>query len=262
MANKITAHLVSLHQRLRPIRQRLLAHPVYESLRDLDDLKVFMSHHIFAVWDFMSLLKGLQRRMTCLDEVWLPQGERTARRLINEIVLGEESDEVGGGATSHFEMYLDAMRQIGCSTAAIDAVLAEVRGGRDVLTALAAAPAAARQFSRTTFAIVKGGSLPAIAAAFTLGREDVIPDMFTVLVADLQRQGRAETSILQDYLARHIELDGDHHGPMAEKLLLEVCGDNEANWQAAGQAAEDSLLARIGLWDGVVQALPKQQQLT
>lgn len=251
--------LDELQQRLQPTRQRLLEHPVYRSLAGLEDLKVFMSQHVFAVWDFMSLLKALQRGLTCVDDVWLPRGDRQTRRLINEIVLGEESDEVGGGATSHFEMYLDAMRQIGCSTAAIDAVLLRVRAGESVTAALAGAPAPARQFSTTTFSIVQSGSLPAIAAAFTFGREEVIPAMFVELIEDLQQRGTANTSILREYLARHIELDGGEHGPMAERMLCEVCGDNEGRWAAAGQAAEVSLRARIALWDGVVKALPSSE---
>lgn len=261
MNDSSVSRLAGLQQRLLPVRQRLLTHPVYRSLKDVEDLRGFLAHHVFAVWDFMSLVKALQRRLTCLDEVWVPRGGRSSRRLINEIVLGEESDDVGGAVTSHFEMYLEAMRQVGCSTADIDAVLARVVGGEDVHVALEAAPHAARQFSQTTFAIVQSASLPAIAAAFTFGREEIIPDMFTALVEDLQQQGRANASILQEYLARHIELDGGEHGPMAERLLLEVCGDEDENWRAAGKAAEDSLLARIGLWDGVLQSVNQREQM-
>jgi hypothetical protein len=247
-----------LQRRLQPLRERLLAHPVYAALRTSQDLCTFLSLHVFAVWDFMSLLKALQRRLTSLDEVWRPVGDRDARRLINEIVLGEESDEVQGCYVSHFEMYVDAIRQAGGSTAAIDAVFARLDAGDDVLTALSAAPVAARRFSTTTFEVVRSGSLPAIAAAFTLGREDVIPSMFTELVRDLHRQGRADTSLLVDYLDRHIELDGDHHGPMAARLLASVCGDDQGRWREAEQAAAAALRARIALWDGVLAALVGQ----
>lgn len=252
MTNSPTTRLNALQQRLQPTRQRLLDHPVYRSLRGLPDLKTFLCHHVFAVWDFMSLLKALQRRLTCIDEVWLPRGERSSRRLINEIVLGEESDLIDDAPISHFEMYLDAMRQIGANTADIETVVAQVRAGTDVEAALATAPTAAREFSRTTFGIIRSESLPAIAAAFTLGREEIIPAMFLSLVNDLEQRGLANTAILRDYLTRHIELDGDEHGPMAARLLAEVCGDDDANWSAAGAAAEQSLRARIGLWDGVM----------
>lgn len=248
-----------LQKRLEPLRERLLVHPLYASLRTASDVRIFMSLHVFAVWDFMSLLKALQRELTCLDEVWRPKGDSNLRRFINEIVLGEESDAVAGGYTSHFEMYVDAVRQAGGSTAAIDAVMSRIDAGDDVFAALGAAPTPARRFSSATFEVVRTGSLPAIAAAFTLGREEVIPAMFTELVRDLHRQGHADTSILIDYLERHIELDGDQHGPLAARLLSTVCGDDADKWGEAEKAAAAALRARIELWDGVLAALSDAQ---
>jgi hypothetical protein len=244
---------VELQRRLQPLRNSLVAHPVYGSLRGLEDLHKFLSLHVFAVWDFMSLLTALQRRLTCVDEVWRPVGDAASRRLINEIVLGEESDQIGGQFTSHFEMYQAAIRQCGGSTEHIDAVLRRVEAGEDVVHALSSAPVPARRFSTVTFEAVRSGSLAATAAAFTLGREDVIPSMFTELVRDLRRRGRADTSLLIDYLDRHVEVDGEEHGPMAAQLLTNVCGDEESRWQEAEQAAAAALRARLGLWDGVVE---------
>lgn len=250
-----TPNYQQLRERLQPLRAQLLSHPVYSAVHQLDDLKVFLSHHVFAVWDFMSLLKALQRSLTCLDDVWVPQGDRVARRLVNEIVLAEESDEVGGGFSSHFEMYLEAMRQVGCDPRNIDRLLGLLAAGNDVMESLDEMPEAVRDFSQTTFTIVREGSLPAIAAAFTLGREDIIPDMFRSLVCDLQGNGDADTSVLQSYLNRHIELDGDHHGPMAAHLLATICGVDEHKWTAAEVAATTSIKARIKLWDSVVESL-------
>ncbi|MGC6489565.1 MAG: DUF3050 domain-containing protein [Planctomycetota bacterium] len=248
-----TPRFVELQRRLQPLRDQLVSHPVYSSLRGLEDLHGFLSLHVFAVWDFMSLLKALQRRLTCVDEVWRPVGDPASRRLINEIVLGEESDQIAGAFTSHFEMYTAAVRQCGGSTAHIDAVLRRVDAGEDVLRALASAPAPARRFSTVTFEAVRSGSLAATAASFTLGREDVIPSMFRELVHDLRAQGRADTSLLIDYLDRHVEVDGEEHGPMAAQLLSNVCGDDEGRWAEAEQAAVAALRARLGLWDGVVE---------
>ena len=98
-------------------RRALLEHPLYGRLQTLSHLAVFMEHHVFAVWDFMSLLKALQVRLTCASVPWLPQGNAQVRRLVNEIVLGEESDALpSGGATSHFELYLQAMQEAGADT--------------------------------------------------------------------------------------------------------------------------------------------------
>ena len=259
MSDVVTTQFDRLRQSVKPLRQRLLTHDIYRSLQSADDLHAFLKHHVFAVWDFMSLLKALQREITCLDEAWIPKSSGAARRLINEIVVGEESDEIDGAYTSHFEMYLEGMRQVGCSSHEIQAVLARVTSGVDIMTALNAAPSAARQFCRTTFTIVRGGSLPAIAAAFTLGREDVIPAMFTEMLVDLQETGRAETSIFISYLKRHIELDSAEHGPMAESLLSSICGEDDAKWHAARLATEQALRARLCLWDGALRSLGSRE---
>jgi hypothetical protein len=249
--------LAALHAALAPLRERLVAHPIYSSLHDLDDVRVFMSHHVFAVWDFMSLLKALQRQLTCVEPVWLPRGDAVARRLINEIVLGEESDDDRtDGYISHFELYRRAMGEAGADQAPIAAVLARLEAGDSVFTALAAAPAAAQRFAVATFALIAQGSLPAIAAAFTIGREDVIPDMFTALVADLHRRRPGGLPTLVDYLDRHIRLDGERHGPMAARLLSSLCGDDASRWAQARAGAEAALQARLLLWDGIRAALP------
>lgn len=246
----------ALHRHLAPLRQRLCAHGLYTRLRTLADVRRFLQHHVFAVWDFMSLLKALQRALTSIDVVWRPRGDAEARRLINEIVLGEESDEDGGGYSSHYELYRRAMREAGADGTAIDAVLAQVVAGVDVFAALREAPGPARRFCTTTFEIVHGGSLPAIAAAFTLGREDVIPDMFTALVDDLHQRHPGGLPTLVDYLRRHIELDGERHGPMAARLLAHVCGDDAEKWTAAADGAERAIRARLQLWDELLAMLP------
>lgn len=249
--------VAALQRHLAPLRQRLCVHPLYSRFCTLADVRLFQQHHVFAVWDFMSLLKALQRALTSIDLVWRPRGDAVARRLVNEIVLGEESDDDQGGYTSHYELYRRAMREAGADAAAIDAVLAQVAAGVDVFAALQAAPAPARRFCTTTFELVHGGSLPAIAAAFTLGREDVIPDMFTALVDDLHRRHPGGLPTLVDYLRRHIELDGERHGPMAARLLAHVCGDDAAKWAAAADGAERAIRARLLLWDELLALLPE-----
>ena len=259
------ASLASLAAELAPLRARLVARPLYTRLENLHDVRLFMQHHVFAVWDFMSLLKALQRELTSVETCWRPRGDATARRLINEIVLGEESDEGLGGAgySSHFELYRAAMEQCGASVAAIDALLAELCAGSALAPALerCGAPPAARAFVGETFALIQGGSLPAVAAAFTLGREDVIPDMFTRLVGDLSRQHGGRLSRLIDYLERHIRMDGERHGPMSAQLLSSLCGQDAASWSAARAGAERAIRARLALWDGILACLGRERRV-
>ena len=120
-------------------RQRLVDHPIYSLVDSPDRLKRFMESHVFAVWDFQSLLKAMQQRLTCTSVPWLPTPDPEARRLVNEIVLDEESDELPeGGAASHFELYLDGMRRTGADTGPIDRLLAQLADGTSLDRALAA----------------------------------------------------------------------------------------------------------------------------
>lgn len=254
-------NFADLQLELAPDRAALVTHPLYASLATLDDVRRFQEHHVFAVWDFMSLLKSLQRAVTCVDVPWTPRADRLGARLVNEIVLGEESDDApGGGYTSHFELYRSAMLEAGADTRGIDAFVARLQGGEEVEAALrgADAPLAARRFVLDTFAILRTNSLPRIAAAFTLGREDVIPDMFVRLVDDLSRDSGGRLGLFREYLERHIHLDGERHGPMSARLLEELCrGDDEA-WREARAGAQDALRSRVRFWTAVREALPSR----
>ena len=246
-----------LQDSLRSLRRRLADHEVYSKIETLQDLRLFMEHHVFAVWDFMSLLKALQCRLTCVTVPWIPEGERLTRRLINEIVLEEESDNDGGGYISHFELYRNAMKQCGAETATIDLFIDAIRRGDDVGSSLfhTRAPKAAQDFVKTTLKIIESGSTHAIAAAFTLGREDVIPVMFQSLVVKLNEQFPGELSLFQDYLDRHIKLDEERHGPMSLRMLVELCGDDPCKWKEVEVTVRVALNARIALWNGVADQI-------
>ena len=216
-----------------------------------------MEAHVFAVWDFMSLLKSLQRALTSVEVPWVPSAHRASRRFINEIVLGEESDEYAGQPVSHFELYLEAMGQAGAKTTSMEAVVAAARvstlhDAQSLTLALEGAPPAAQHFVKTTFRILREGSVAAQAAAFTFGREDAIPDMFRALVRDLNREMEGDLGQFVWYLERHIEVDGDEHGPLSLRMVADLCGTDPEAWAQAAQAAEDALRARLALWDGIL----------
>ncbi len=245
----------ALVESVQPLRERLLSHPLYDSISSPDGLRVFMEHHAFAVWDFMTLLKSLQRQLSCVETPWVPTDDRRARRLVNEIVLAEESDDDGrGGHASHFELYLDAMRQAGADTTAVEAFVDLIRSGEPLESAMEEAdvPPAAQEFVRTTLGFVESGSVAAVASAFTIGREDLIPDLFRSLVETIEAGEPGRLSLFRHYLDRHVELDGDEHGPMALGMLSTVCGDDPVRWRDARFAATMALEARLALWDGVL----------
>ena len=247
-----------IQERLRPLKAALLNHPIYQEIDRLDSLRLFMEHHVFAVWDFMSLLKALQRRLCCVEVPWLPAVDPLGSRLINQIVLAEESDDdQRGGFASHFELYHRAMTCCGANTAPIDGFLSELRLGKPVAAALhsSGVPVCARQFVRRTFDIIEGGDLCSIASAFTFGREDLLPAVFQRIVDELNVKAGGGLEGFKYYLNRHIGLDGDEHGPMANRLLLSLCGPEESRWQAAEQAAVGGLEARLGLWDAIQELI-------
>lgn len=241
------------------MRQRVLRHPVYRDLTDLTAIRVFMEHHVFAVWDFMSLLKSLQRDLTCVAVPWVPCGDAEIRRMVNEIVLGEESDTTSLGPLSHFELYLAAMDAAGADTRPARRFLGLIAEGVPVpeATASCGAPAGAAAFVTRTWQVVEHAPLHCIAASFALGREELIPRMFDHLTA-LDDLHEGSLAIFHEYLARHIEVDGDDHGPMALRLLAQLCAatpDASRAWRESAGTVTVSLRARADLWDSVCVAI-------
>ena len=249
--------LHSLQQQIAPLLEKLTNHPLYSAIRSLENLHIFLESHVFAVWDFMSLLKSLQRGLTCVEVPWRPSPLAESRRLINEIVLGEESDLYEGEAISHFELYCRAMQQCGASTEAIDNFLFQLAQDESVESCLdrVRMPQGARDFVRTTFGFIGSGQLHSIAAAFTFGREDLIPDLFRAFLREENDLLSGRLALLRWYLDRHIEVDGEEHGPMALSMITQLCGSNPLKWQEAASAAKQALEARIALWDSIHAAL-------
>lgn len=244
-----------LKDAVEPARQKVVNHPLYRELNNMNAVVTFMEHHAFAVWDFMSLLKTLQRRLTCVQVPWVPSGPPASRRLINDIVLVEESDELGHGFISHFELYLAGMRQAGADTAAIDAFIGLLRAGKPVLPSLkeAGAPEPAVEFVTTTWEFIDQAPVHCQAAAFAFGREDLIPDMFDQVAALNAELGGL--SVFVDYLRRHIQVDSEEHTPMAMQMLADLCGDDEGKWADCEETINSALAARTRLWDGILSKI-------
>jgi hypothetical protein len=257
-------NLERIQKAIEPLRQQIINHKVYSVIDDLEDLKLFMQHHVYAVWDFMSLLKALQNNLTCTSVPWFPMGSADTRYLINEIVVGEESDvDSEGNRKSHFELYLDAMKQAEADVAPIEKFISILKETGDFNSAylLSETPESARNFVDFTFDII-GTNKPYLQAAiFTFGREDLIPGMFFSIINDIHLSVPEKISTFKYYLERHIEVDGDHHSHLALQMTANLCGNNEHYWQEAEEATIKSLQKRIELWDGVYSAITQQKEL-
>ncbi|OCX52881.1 heme oxygenase [Mucilaginibacter sp. PPCGB 2223] len=256
--------IAQLNKDIEPLRVQLINHPLYKNINSIEDLCVFMEHHVFAVWDFMSLLKSLQQKLTCVTTPWMPVGSADTRYLINEIVAGEESDvDENGDRASHFELYLKAMQQAGCNPVAIESLFARLQNGAGIDWALADEniPETVRNFVGYTFDVITNEPDYIQAAVFTFGREDLIPAMFTNMVKEIGEQIPGKVDVLLYYLERHIEVDGDHHSQLAYQMTADLCGDNNQNWADATDAVKDALQARIDLWDGIQEAITVTQEL-
>ncbi|WP_295540139.1 DUF3050 domain-containing protein [uncultured Thiohalocapsa sp.] len=244
---------------IEDLQRALNAHPVYAQVTDLADLRVFMSHHVYAVWDFMSLIKYLQRTVAPTTTPWMPPADPTVAYFINQLVLEEESDARAGAAgteySSHFQLYLRAMAEVGADADAPQRFLERVgRDGLDAALYADTTPMPARYFTETTFCFIREDKPHAAAAALAVGRERIIPDMFRRLLADAG-VGADDAPIFHYYLSRHVHLDEDFHGPLSLRLLEHLCGDDDKRLEEAAAAAEEAVCARIRLWDGVLEAV-------
>ncbi|MFY9975787.1 MAG: DUF3050 domain-containing protein [Chromatiaceae bacterium] len=251
-------------EHVAPLQDQLNAHPIYGALRDLRDLRVFMEHHVFSVWDFMSLIKYLQQRIAPIQVPWVPSGDPSLRYFINQLVLEEESDSVPGAEGqpafgSHFEFYCRAMDEIGADGSLPARFLERVaEEGVDAALYSDLVPLPARYFTETTFCFIREDKPHLVAAALAVGREGLIPGMFRQLL-DRMGIGPEDAPAFHYYLNRHIHLDEDFHGPLSMRLLTTLCGDDPRRIEEAETAAEEALCARIRFWDGVLNAIETGQ---
>jgi hypothetical protein len=252
-------NIKTINEKIQPLKEQLLNHSLYNKIKTIDDLRQFQESHIYAVWDFMSLLKALQATLTCTTTPWLPIGNPETRYLINEIVSAEETDiSLEGKRQSHYEMYIDAMKASGAVTKNIESFLEHVIQTQNIFVSIKQSDLHPniKEFLNFTFRVIEEGKPHEIAAAFTFGREDLIPEMFTAILNNFQANfPETDLSKLIYYFERHIELDGDEHGPMAMKMIDDLCGNNITNWKEVEEISIQALEKRIGLWDAIEEKI-------
>ena len=249
-----------IQKEITSLREELKSHRLYQQLQTVEDIKIFTQDHVFAVWDFMSLLKTLQRELTCVSIPWIPRKKGKLTQFINEITLAEESDvDLSGESKSHFEMYLDAMRHMGSETHKIEVFLSKIHQNSSLEEALdfAEVPEAVKNFVKVTFKTIYSNDTHKVAAAFTFGREDLIPDMFIEIIHQTHEQESFKDFLY--YLNRHVELDGDSHGPLSLDMIVELCGDDQQKWSEVLVTAKEALDVRISLWDYIADNISKHK---
>ena len=261
--NNMTISLIN--SKIQNHKDLLLHHSLYEKVKTIDDLHLFLENHIYAVWDFMSLLKALQQKLTCTTTPWFASPNPETRYLINEIVLAEESDlSFNGKRLSHFEMYVEAMQSCGANTKEVQAFLQKVVENKNIFITIKQSNLHSniKSFLDFTFKIIEEGKTHKIAAAFTFGREDLIPNMFTAILKNFQKNfPETNLSELIYYFERHIELDTDEHGPMAMQMITELCKEDPVKWAEVEEIAIQSLEKRVGLWDAIEEKIVTSLQL-
>lgn len=249
-------YLEQLQQSLSSSRDNLLKHEIYKQVNDIESLRKFTTHHVFAVWDFMSLLKTLQKDLTCVTVPWLPTEDPDTRFLINEIVLGEETDvDMHGNRVSHYELYLQAMKDLGAPTVYIENFINNIKSGGSIRKAIRDVdiPDSIKEFLLFTFHIIEDTPPHVKAAVFTFGREDLIPDMFHRFIDEMSAEHPEQMAAFKYYFERHIELDGDHHGNLSLQMVQNLCGNDPQKWEEATAAAIAAIEMRTVLWDGIME---------
>tara|TARA_B100001175_G_scaffold144746_1_gene122947 strand:- start:635 stop:1462 length:828 start_codon:yes stop_codon:yes gene_type:complete len=236
-------------------REKLLKHKLYSNIETINDLQVFTENHIYAVWDFMSLLKALQIKLTCTKTPWVPNSNSQIAYLINEIVLAEETDiNQKGERKSHYELYLDAMIDIGAEIEFPTKTIEKIASSENIFNSIDKLQIHEniKEFLKFTFSVIKEGKPHKIAAIFTFGRENLIPNMFNEILREFEKNiTDKDISKLIYYFERHIELDEDEHGPMALEMVSMLAENDQKKWNEIESISIQALEKRILLWDAI-----------
>jgi len=248
--------LDSILEDINPKLKVLESHPLYKKINSLESLRFFMERHVYAVFDFMSLSKSIQAEFAPINKLWTPPKNKELSRFINEIILAEESDLTPDNTfMSHFEMYCIAMDEIKANNTPVQAFIHTLKDEFPFLISKElCVPISAQNFMKDTFLLIKNGKAHEIAASFCFGREKIIPIMFKSLLEEMNID-RNKAPMFYYYLNRHIEIDGDSHGPLALKMLTILCGQDPQKWNEVKLTALNSIESRITFWDNVLEEM-------
>jgi len=255
-----TLHENIVSSRYNTLVEQLNNHPLYSCLEDQKNLKIFMEHHVFAVWDFMSLIKALQSHLAPINIPWIPTKNSHHANFINQLVLEEESDKSLTNSTkathaSHFEGYMNAMKDIGANTVPITQFIKRVES-HGIKNALKTQniPRPSMNFMAFTFDLIERNQAHLLATVVAYGRETLIPELFQSIQKGLKLKQSVAPN-LHAYLTRHVQLDKNEHGPLALRMADELCWNSEIKQSSAIDIAELALISRLNFWDGIHDAI-------
>ena len=255
-------YIEQIDSALFTLRNKLKYHAVYSKMNLEEKVMIFMNTHIYCVWDFMNLVKRLQVHFTSVEVPWRPTTSvqtRMLRRLANEIVLEEETDELEGQFISHFSYYVESIRQVQNGvisnnlTRFINDISSDSVSYQEILNR-EYLPTAIRNFLQITSNAAVHENIIVTAAAFTFGREVMLPEIFTSILKESGVANQPRLSKFVNYLDRHIELDGDYHGFLSKKMVLKLVS-NQEEWDLVIKTAKIALEARVALWDDIFKRL-------
>lgn len=239
------------------LKNKLENHPIYEAIETIEDLQIFMQHHVYSVWDFMSLVKYVQGTVAPAKAPWLPGRDSNVQRFINELVLEEETDEGinGKGYSSHFELYQQAMLEVGADISMSLAFLDNVRQhGIEQALVMENIPTLCRDFTKVTFDCIAADKPHEVAASLALGREHIVPTMFRAVLSHTGVNA-LQAPTFHYYLNRHVQMDEEVHGPLSLRLLNGLCDGDPIKIDEAIAAAKTAVEARLKLWDDLLEVI-------
>ncbi len=267
--------IARMEKRVAPLRMWLESHKLHEALGgDVDDLRKFAEIHVWCVWVMMSMLKAFQVELATKETLpWIPSSDGRKKeklaRMVNEMALRYQYwvvDEKTGKTTTNFEMYLQAMAQLGCDSAEITSFLSFLHKSARCGLPCAASMEAALRFCamprgvagvlRYCFALIQSRQLHRLAASFAFVRNK--SSVVSALLATLDK-ARAEEGqdfdLYRRWLERFAGLLDHNFAPLAFQILVELCGDDEAKWREVEQTAAESLQVQRIFFDDVYNEL-------
>lgn len=254
----MTPWIARIEAQLEPLQQEIANHPLIGCLTTLPAVQGFMEHHVFAVWDFVCLLKTLYARIGCVTVPWLPPQNAQSVHFLLRILIDEESDQLPNRTEPlcHFDLYREAMTESGANTQPIQQFLSHLQHGHSLEQALQnpQIPKPAQAFVCSTWAFFEQPT-PALAAAFVFGREAMVPQLFVPLLQHIRNHQIPRCNTFSDYLTRHIAIDSQDHYPQALQMLSVLCGSSDQRWESVQQAAKQALTHRLEFLNGIQKAL-------